>query len=49
MHFPDIPFNSEGPSFIGHKRVLEYLKDYADQFGLNNHIQVLIFKYSLIN
>ena len=39
MDFPDIPFNEELPSFIGHKDMLEYLQDFATRFNLYKNIR----------
>lgn len=41
MAFPDFPFSDcEGKSFIHHTQVLQYLKDYAENFNLYKHIKV---------
>lgn len=39
MAFPDFEFDTNLPSFIKHKDVLQYLEDYATQFSLRQHIK----------
>eukprot|EP00058_Branchiostoma_floridae_P027215 XP_002612706.1 hypothetical protein BRAFLDRAFT_94990 [Branchiostoma floridae] len=41
MTFPDFPHDSSLPSFLPHGEVLRYLENYADHFGLHNHIKFL--------
>ena len=41
MQIPDFPFaNQQGPSFIHHSAVRQYLLDYAQYFDLYPHIKV---------
>ncbi len=37
--YTDYPMPEEYPEFPGHRQVLEYVRGYARQFDLNNHIQ----------
>lgn len=37
--YTDYPIPEDYPEFPGHQQVLEYLRGYADQFGLYEHIQ----------
>ncbi|KAG8186358.1 hypothetical protein JTE90_026778 [Oedothorax gibbosus] len=40
MAYPDFPFKDcEGKSFVHHTQVLEYLQDYAENYGLYQHIK----------
>lgn len=39
MEYPDFPFPKESKTFLTHKEVLDYLKDYCDNFGLADVIQ----------
>ncbi|KAL8590520.1 hypothetical protein ACOMHN_010956 [Nucella lapillus] len=39
MAFPDFDFNKSLPSFVRHQDVLQYLKDYAANFNLLQHVQ----------
>ncbi|KAJ8046244.1 Flavin-containing monooxygenase FMO GS-OX-like 2 [Holothuria leucospilota] len=39
MAFPDFPFKTELPSFLGHTDVREYLEDYANHFGVFKYIK----------
>lgn len=41
MQIPDFPFrNQEGPSFVHHRVIREYLLDYAKHFNLYPYIKV---------
>jgi hypothetical protein len=40
MPFPDFPFHETEASFVHHTDVLRYLKEYAQHYGLNEHIKV---------
>ncbi|XP_035658194.1 senecionine N-oxygenase-like [Branchiostoma floridae] len=40
MTFPDFPHDSSLPSFLPHREVLRYLENYAENFGLHNHIKI---------
>ncbi len=37
--YTDYPMPEEYPEFPGHRQVLEYVRGYAREFGLNEHIQ----------
>ena len=39
MEYPDFPFPKESRTFLTHKEVLDYLKDYCNSFGLADVIQ----------
>ena len=39
MGFPDYPFPSKLPSFVGHRDVLKYLQGYADHFDIPKYIR----------
>ena len=39
MEYPDFPFPKESRTFLTHKEVLDYLKDYCSNFGLADVIQ----------
>ncbi|KAM4749211.1 uncharacterized protein WCC33_006651 [Rhinophrynus dorsalis] len=39
MEFPDFPFDASLPSFMHHTKVLQYLEDYTDTFGIRPHIR----------
>ncbi|XP_060107432.1 uncharacterized protein LOC132580557 [Heteronotia binoei] len=39
MAFPDFPFDPSLPSFLHHSDVLAYLKSYAEQSGILEHVQ----------
>jgi len=38
MRFPDFPFPSYLPSFVGHRDVLLYLQAYAEHFDVRRHV-----------
>lgn len=38
MHFPELPFKEDLPSFVSHVDMLEYLKLYTTHFSLHKHI-----------
>jgi cation diffusion facilitator CzcD-associated flavoprotein CzcO len=40
MPFPDFPFHETEASFVHHTDVLRYLKEYAQHYGLYEHIKV---------
>ena len=40
MLFPDFPFKEQLPSFVGHADMLEYLRLYAEHFGLHKYIKL---------
>ncbi len=37
--YTDFPMPDDYPEFPGHRQVLEYVRGYAERFGLNEHIQ----------
>ncbi|OCT90590.1 flavin-containing monooxygenase FMO GS-OX-like 4 [Xenopus laevis] len=39
MEFPDFSFDPSVPSFPHHSKVLQYLEDYTDKFGIRPHIR----------
>jgi hypothetical protein len=43
MPFPDYPFHETEASFVHHTDVLKYLKEYAQHYGLYEHIRVRFF------
>lgn len=40
MEYPDFAFPEEKRSFVSHKDVLEYLRNYAREFGLSQHLRL---------
>lgn len=51
MQIPDFPMkHDEGPSFVHHNVIREYLWDYAKYFNLYPHIKVMIIhkNYNLV-
>jgi len=40
MAFPDFPFRESGDSFVHHSKVLDYLQDYSNHFGLEKFIKL---------
>ncbi|XP_006005513.1 senecionine N-oxygenase-like [Latimeria chalumnae] len=39
MAFPGFPFDSQLPSFVHHSKVKQYLDQYADHYGVREHIK----------
>ena len=39
MDIPELPFREDLPSFIGHREMLEYLRDLATAFDLHKHVR----------
>ena len=39
MDFPDVPFGEDVPTFMGHKHVLGYLQQFAEDFNLHKNIR----------
>lgn len=50
MQIPDFPFKDEdGPSFVHHSVIRQYLQDYTQHFNLYPYIKVIssIFTYEI--
>lgn len=47
MAFPDFPFKTELPSFVGHADVRKYLEDYANHFDLFKYIKFFTYVESV--
>jgi hypothetical protein len=40
LHASDFPFEKDKPFFLHHTLVLEHLREYAEKFGLNEHVRL---------
>lgn len=46
MNFPDyMTMEEQEPSCVSHQEILNYLKDYAQHFGIHQYIEVISLSF----